>query len=38
MEHPITSSSGEAYIHGLMRGEAVNNIRKVEQQEEFILR
>lgn len=27
---------GEAYIHGLMRGEAVNNIRKDEQQEEFI--
>jgi len=28
---------GEAYIHGLMRGEAVNNIRKDEQQEKFIL-
>jgi hypothetical protein len=28
---------GEAYIHGLMRGEAVNNIRKDEQREEFIV-
>ena len=28
---------GEADIHGLMRGEAVNNIRKDEQQEEYIL-
>jgi hypothetical protein len=28
---------GEAYIHGLMRGEAVNLIPKDEQQEEFIL-
>jgi hypothetical protein len=28
---------GEAYIHGLMRGEAVNPIPKDEQQGEFIL-
>jgi hypothetical protein len=36
-KHPITSSSAKHTSHGLMRGEAVNVIRKDEQQEEFIL-
>jgi hypothetical protein len=36
-EAPYYKLIGEAYIHGLMRGEAVNLIPKDEQQEEFIL-